>query len=107
MRRIGLAAAAALLVPALSFAQKTTVSGVVLDDGGAPVPGAVVLVQGNNSINAITGDDGTFKLDVPAGSTLEVSCIGFVTHTFQASGSRQTITLMSDIQSLEETVVVG
>jgi len=107
LRKTGLALAAALLVPVLSFAQKTTVSGVVLDDGGVPVPGAVVLVKGNTSINAITGADGSFKLDVPAGSTIEVSCVGFVTHTFAASAGNQTITLMSDIQSLEETVVVG
>ena len=35
-----------LLLPAFAFAQKVTVRGVVVDETGAPLSGAAVLVQG-------------------------------------------------------------
>ena len=43
-----LAMAVLLLLPAFAFAQKVTVRGVVVDETGAPLSGAAVLVQGTS-----------------------------------------------------------
>ena len=74
----------AVLVAALSggwstdaFAQNQTVSGTVIDETGLPVIGAGVVVVGQNTIGTTTDLDGVYSLSVPAGSSLEFSCIGY------------------------------
>ena len=58
-------------------AQNKAVQGAVVDGTGAPVIGAAVVVVGNSSIGAVTDMGGKYRLNVPAGSSLEVSCIGY------------------------------
>ena len=71
----------AVLVSVIGFtaqAQNKTIRGTVIDDTGAPVVGAAVVVVGNTSIGAVTGVDGTYRLNVPAGANVEFSCIGYL-----------------------------
>ncbi len=90
------------------FAQNRQISGTVVDASGAPVVGAAVIVVGNNLLGTETGLDGKFTLSVPAGATINVSCIGYAGQTFQI-GNQSTfnITLVEDTEFLEETVVIG
>ena len=61
-----------------AYAQKT-VSGVVKDDGGAPLPGVSVIIKGTSTGTA-TGIDGDFSIpNVPDDATLVFSFIGFET----------------------------
>ena len=60
----------------LSFAQHA-ISGKVVDVSGVPVVGASVVVQGSTTLGAVVDLNGEFKLNVPDGSTLVVSCIGY------------------------------
>lgn len=98
----------ASLLGTTASAQNRSISGTVVDATGAPVIGAAVTVVGNASIGAVTDVDGAFKLQVPAGSSLSVSCIGYATQTI--SVGNQTIfnvVLEEDSEFLEETVVIG
>ena len=100
-----LALATALLTSVAAFAQNS-VDGVVISTAdNQPVIGASVVVVGSKT-GVTTDIDGAFKLNVPAGTKLEVSCIGYVTKTVVASAKMQVL-LDEDKELLEEAVVVG
>lgn len=90
----------------VAFAQNR-VTGKVTDASGEPIPGVSVLVKGTTN-GTITDLDGNYSLSVPTGSSLAVSCIGFVTQDVLV-GDRSIInvTLEEDALHLEETVVIG
>ena len=99
---------AAGLLGTVATAQNRAISGKVVDANGAPVVGAAVVVVGNASIGAVTDANGTFRLNVPAGANINISCIGYADQTF--STVNQTVfnvTLEEDTEFLEETVVIG
>ena len=106
-------AAAAMIVVAgllgtVATAQNRAVSGTVTDASGAPVIGAAVVVVGNSSIGAVTDINGAFRLNVPAGASINVSCIGYADQTFStANQSVFDIVLQEDTEFLDETVVIG
>lgn len=84
-----------------------TVSGVVSDAGGEPLPGATVLEKGTS--NGTTTDfDGSYSLTVDDGAILVVSFIGYVTQEV-AVGSQTTVNieLAESAEALEEVIVVG
>ena len=91
-----------------AFAQNRTISGTVVDENGAPVVGAAVVMVGNSSIGAVTDTGGNFRLNVPAGANINVSCIGYADQTV-AVGNQTTFkfVLVEDTEFIEETVVVG
>lgn len=84
-----------------------TVSGVVRDQNGEPIPGATVSVPGTN-LGTATDMDGKYSITVPEGSNLVFSFIGFDSQTVTL-GNQQVldITLNESISSLQEVVVVG
>ncbi|MBR3096515.1 MAG: TonB-dependent receptor [Bacteroidales bacterium] len=86
-------------------AQNITVTGTVTDALKEPIIGASILQQGTTNGTA-TDVDGHFTLSVPAGSTLEISSIGFETRTLKAT-EKMDVILREDSELLNETVVVG
>lgn len=91
------------------WAQKTEVSGVVLDDKGMPLPAANVIESGTKN-SSMTDFDGRFKLTVSnKNTTLLVSFVGFVDQSVKLNGSQSNITirLVSTTTNLEQVVVVG
>ena len=100
--------AALALCSSNAFAQNRSVSGKVVDGTGAPVIGAAVVVVGNSSIGAVTDVNGAFRLNVPAGASINVSCIGYADQTLStANQSVFNIVLQEDTEFLDETVVIG
>ena len=98
----------AFLCGVSASAQNKAVRGTVVDAQGAPVVGAAVVLVGNSSVGAVTGADGTYRLNVPAGANLEYSCIGYATQVIPV-GDKTVIdvVLREDAEFLEETVVIG
>ena len=89
------------------FAQ-SLVTGTVTDDGGEPLPGVSVVVDGTTQ-GVSTDFDGNYSIDVESPDAILVySYIGFVTQEVPRDG-RNTIDVQmaEDVQNLEEVVVVG
>jgi len=92
-----------------TWAQKTEVSGVVLDDKGIPLPAANVLEKGTT--NTVTTDfDGKFKISASnKNATLIFSFMGFDDQSVKLDGTKSnyTVKLQSTTTNLEQVVVVG
>ena len=56
--------------------QKKSLKGTVTDTNGEPVIGANIIQKGTTN-GVISDIDGNFSMDVPEGSTLEISYIGY------------------------------
>lgn len=92
-----------------ALAQKTgrTITGKVLDENNQPMPGVTIVVDGTTK-GTMTGPDGTFTLaEVPSGSTVIVSCIGYTNQVLPEGKSNYVVSLVPDSEMLEETVVVA
>lgn len=89
-------------------AQNIGVSGIVNDNTGFPIPGVNVIVK-NTTKGAVTDFDGEFTVsDVPSGSTLVFSYIGYITkEVVVTSSDKLTIVMEEDLAKLDEVVVIG
>ncbi|MAR64658.1 MAG: SusC/RagA family protein [Flammeovirgaceae bacterium] len=97
----------ALFITNLSYAQQN-VSGTVKDDTGETIPGATIL-ELNSSNGVVTDIDGNFSISVSGSeAVLRISFLGYETQEITV-GARSVIdvTLATDLQELEEVVVVG
>ena len=88
------------------FAQNRTITGVVVDEMGDPVTGANVSVAGS-TVGAMTDIDGKFSLNAPASGTLVISYIGYKKLEVALGQATYNITLLEDVEALEEVVVIG
>ena len=88
----------------------TPVTGTVLDEKGAGIPGVTVVVKGT-TVGASTDESGRFALTIPDGTsspTLIFSSIGYSSQEVAVgSQSSFTIRLAINAQQLEEAIVVG
>lgn len=94
--------------------QTATCTGVVKDATGETIVGASVVVKGSlngssaNVNGTTTGFDGEFSLsNVPIGSTIVISFIGYETQEVKWTGQPLTIVLKTENKTLDEVVVVG
>ncbi len=91
-----------------SVQQEKTVTGVVNDKSGLPLPGVTVIVKGT-TIGTVTDMDGNFTLKIPASSDiLQFSFIGMKTKE-QPIGNETTfnVTLETETIGIEEVVAIG
>ncbi len=83
------------------------VSGVITDEFGEGIPGAAVKIKGD-SRGAMTGVDGSFTLDVPAGSTIVISFLGYTPQEVVIDGDKTVnVQLQPQSEQLEEVVAVA
>ncbi len=83
------------------------VSGTVISaNDGEPLIGATVVSDSNKLLGTSTDIDGNFELDVPEGSSLIISYIGYTTVTEKVAPKME-IRLHEDTELLDEVVVVG
>lgn len=96
--------AATILMP---DAADITITGVVSEESGEGIPGVTIFIAGTG-IGTATDIDGRYTLTVPEDSELTFSYVGFVTQVIQVGNrSEINLTLMTDMASLEEVVVIG
>ena len=102
-----LAALLGLCLSVLALAQNREVSGVVLDETGAPVPGAFVTVKGETR-GAMTDNDGRFTLEVKPTDRLIASFLGYDDLELEV-GSQTSLSfkLVPQANQLEEVVMVA
>lgn len=85
------------------------VAGVVMDESGETLIGVNVVVKGTTH-GTVTDLDGRFRLEnVPAGSTIVYTYIGFKTLEIQYNNDRERerIGLEADVSELDEVVVTA
>lgn len=107
-RKAVFVASALTMSATLAFAQvQTKVSGKVVDANGQPLPGVAIMIQGGAG-GTVTDFDGNYTLNVPEGSVLSFSFIGFENKTVTVgAGANYNVTMEDDSKELEEVVVVG
>lgn len=81
------------------------VSGVVWDENGGPLPGAIVLAKGT-TIGTTTDVNGRYSITLPNGvNRLVYSFIGFKTLEMPVQSNQMNVRMAEDIAALNEVVV--
>ena len=90
------------------MAQEKTVTGIVTDESGAPIPGVSVVVKGTSK-GISTGFGGEYSLDkIKSTDVLVFSSIGFQTKEVRVGNSTKlNVQLLEDTQQLGEVVVTA
>lgn len=105
-KRLLLAFTLTIFFSAAMIAQ-VMVSGTVVDETGASIPGVNVLEVGTTN-GTITDIDGSYSLKVASNATIQISFTGYTTKEFSAgNGGQFNISLEPDNKVLEEVVVTG
>jgi TonB-linked SusC/RagA family outer membrane protein len=95
-----------LLLTSFIYSQ-TTINGTVIDQDGLPLPSATVNIKGTDKGTA-TDFNGKYTLDAKKGDVLVYSYVGFISKEITIGDqSVINVTLKSNIDELDEIVVVG
>ena len=88
--------------------QEKTITGVVTDESGEPLPGVTVIVKGTTT-GTVTDFEGKFTLEVPpSAATLQVSFVGMKTQEIPIENrSTFTIVLEQETIGIDEVVAIG
>jgi len=91
------------------MAQSYQIHGSVASEDGLPLAGVTVSVKGTQHA-VMTGNDGSFIIQVSVGETLEISYVGYITQSLPVVNNRNiNVTLVRSMEKsqLDEVVVVG
>lgn len=89
----------------INFQQLLT--GKVIDETGAPLPGATIRIKGT-SVGTVTDLDGIFSIDVESESVLQISYLGYLLQEITVNDQSEiAVQLVPDATQLDELVVVG
>jgi TonB-linked SusC/RagA family outer membrane protein len=104
MRKLASLLSVLMLLCTFALAQTRTVSGVVKDEKGEPVPFATIQEVGTQ--NAATADaSGSFSIKIKQGSKLLVTAAGHASQTVTVTGDVVGVTLTTTATQLSEVVV--
>jgi TonB-linked SusC/RagA family outer membrane protein len=96
-----------LLLSFFTYAQTTQVKGIVTDEGGNPMAGVNVVIQGT-TIGIITDTDGRYQINTDSKSTLSFSFIGYTIQDILVAKQKEiNVKLLPDNLQVDEVVVVG
>jgi len=90
-------------------AQNVSVKGFVTNQNGEPLSGVSVLAKGSSK-GTVTGNDGTFQINVPQNSVLILSYIGYIAQEIKIGNKDQSnfgIQLLADKNEMSQVIVVG
>ncbi len=91
---------AAVTTTPLPYFQDITITGIITDKDGLPVPGATVSIKDTNN-GTLTEMEGTYNITAPAGATLVISYLGFKSREVAVDGRKEIdIQLEEDVQAL-------
>ena len=109
MRLLTALLAVFVLAPVWAQNSGRIISGKVVDEGGEPLAGAVVMINGDSSSAVGTDIDGKFSIAATSGkNVLTVSMIGFRTASVDAvPGQSVEIVAQQDAYELEGVVFTG
>lgn len=102
----GLIVLLVVLMAQITFAQERSVSGIVTDNTGFPLPGVSVLLKGTKT-GTQTDFDGKYTIKASPSQTVIFSYIGMQTKEVVATSSALSITLKENSVELESVVVTA
>ena len=107
--RYGITLVLSLIFSTLTSWGQITVQGTVVDETQVPIPGANVVIKGENTTGTITDFDGNFSIAVKDQSAvLIISFIGYSTQEVPVGTNTQlNIVLKEDAVTLNEVVAIG
>ena len=106
MYKIKLLCVFGLLFSQVMIAQLKTVTGVITDESGAPLPGATVVNL--NTSNGVSSDfDGNFSIESSVGETITISYVGYTDQTIQIGEENSYNILLVSNNKLDEVVVTS
>ncbi len=88
-----------------AFAQQS-VSGLITDSSGTPLPGVNVIIQGTN-VGVSSDFDGNYQINVDNGQILVFSYIGYDSVELTVNGANQDVKMTESNSELDEVVVIG
>jgi outer membrane receptor protein involved in Fe transport len=94
-----------VLSTATAFAQEVSSGKVVDAETNEPLPGATVVAKGTTN-GVVTGFNGEFQINAPAGSVLVVSYLGYGTQEVSA-GQNLKVALQAEANQLGEIVLTS
>lgn len=89
----------------LSFAQEKTITGIVTDGAGMPIPSANVMIQGTSQ-GVQTDFDGKYSISASVGQKLVFSFVGMTSQTVTVGASSTVSVKLADDAKLLDDVVV-
>ncbi|MBK5213048.1 MAG: SusC/RagA family TonB-linked outer membrane protein [Flavobacteriaceae bacterium] len=95
-----------VLIVQLAFAQEKTISGMVADDTGLPLPGVNIIIKGT-STGTQSDFDGNYSITAATGQTLVYSYVGFETQEIAVGASNKMNVTMKAGALLDEVVVTA
>lgn len=97
-----------LLCSSTLSAQSNSISGIVTDSEGLPLPGANVLQKGTNKV-VVTNFDGKYTIQLEIGKQILIfSYLRYDTKEVSVKGlSKKNVSLSEDQNELDEIVVIG
>lgn len=96
-----------LLGMAAVFAQEKPITGKVVDETGAPLPGATVKIKGTERA-VVTDLNGMYSITAATGSSLVFSYVGYTTQEIAVGESNVIdIAMTPDVTEMGEVVVIG
>lgn len=98
--------AARISTPSEALSQQSPVKGTVVDESGAPLIGAGVMVKGTQT-GVVTDFDGNFSLNCNPSDILVISMIGFKDVEIRADANLSKIVLVEDHEMLDDVIVIG
>lgn len=107
-RKILAVIAALFAISIMGGAQNTrSISGVVVDENGAPLPGAAVIIA-KTVQGTVTDVDGKFVIKAADSDEIQISCLGYKTVTLKAtSANLKKVVLENDNVALDGVVVTA
>ncbi|MEJ7768379.1 MAG: SusC/RagA family TonB-linked outer membrane protein, partial [Chitinophagaceae bacterium] len=94
-----------LLFSTTVFAQQP-IEGTLKTPTGDPLPGATIIVKGTKN-SVVTDVNGNFKMNVPSGSVLVITSVGYQDKEVAVTSDKVTEILELRNNSLDEVVVTG
>jgi TonB-linked SusC/RagA family outer membrane protein len=94
------------LIPSQVYSQTLSVRGIVKDQQGTPIIGASVVQKDVPKNGTISDLNGEFMLQVPKGSSLVVSYVGYIAKTVSVQSSKTILVVLEENSKVLNDVVV-
>lgn len=95
-----------ILMVQVGFAQQKTITGIITDETGLPLPGATVVIE--NTTRGVSSDfDGNFSINAESGEVLVISFVGYADHRVTVGTEDNYSVSLIPSNELEEVVVTS